>query len=293
MDFIDFVSNNPVILLDGAMGTMLFSNGLASGNAPETWNVDNPDRVRRVHKEYIQAGSQLILTNSFGGSRLRLAQHGLQDRAIEFNRAAASLARAEADLADHPVIVAGSMGPSGSLLKPYGPLDPEDVQASFAEQAKALTEGGVDVLWIETMSDMNEAIAAIDGARQASHLPITATLTFETNGRTIMGVKPEDAARVIAEKDLVAFGANCGTGPDELVAVITTLRSINPDLPLIAKPNAGIPQMLNGQVIYNGTPQIMAQFVIQARQLGANLIGACCGSTPEHIQAMSSALAQG
>lgn len=293
MDFIDFVSNNPIILLDGAMGTMLFSNGLASGNAPETWNVDNPDRVRRVHKEYIQAGSQLILTNSFGGSRLRLAQHGLQDRAIEFNRAAASLARAEADLADHPVIVAGSMGPSGSLLKPYGPLDPEDVQASFAEQAKALTEGGVDVLWIETMSDMNEAIAAIDGARQASHLPITATLTFETNGRTIMGVKPEDAARVIAEKDLVAFGANCGTGPDELVAVITTLRSINPDLPLIAKPNAGIPQMLNGQVIYNGTPQIMAQFVIQARQLGANLIGACCGSTPEHIQAMSSALAQG
>jgi 5-methyltetrahydrofolate--homocysteine methyltransferase len=290
MDIREFLLNNTIVILDGAMGTMLFSQGLTSGNSPEAWNVEHPDRVRKVHHDYIQAGSQLILTNTFGGNRFRLAQHNLQDQAVELNHAAASLARAEADLADHPVIVAGSMGPSGSLLKPYGPLHPEEVQESYAEQARALTDGGVDVLWIETMSDLNEAIAAIDGVRQASDLPITATLTFETNGRTMMGVKPEQAAQMLGEKGVAAFGANCGTGPDEIEAVIETMRRINPDLPLIAKPNAGIPEMVSGEIIYNGTPEIMAQFALNASDLGANLIGACCGSTSEHIQAMAAAL---
>ena len=278
------------ILLDGAMGTMLMAAGLVSGDSPEEWNTRHPDKVRGIHREYIQAGSQIILTNSFGGSRVRLEIHGLQDKVVELNRAAAENARAEADAADQIVLVAGSMGPAGQLLKPLGTMTREEAEKSFADQAKGLAEGGVDLFWIETMSDLAEVKAAVTGIRMVSELPIAATMSFDTRGRTMMGLKPETAVEQLQELDLLLIGANCGTGSEELIEAIKAMRAANPDAILIAKANAGIPQMIGGDVVYNGSPEVMAAYALDVYQAGARLIGGCCGNTPNHIQAMASAL---
>jgi methionine synthase I (cobalamin-dependent) len=279
-----------IVLLDGAMGTMLMEAGLESGNPPEEWNVLYPERIQTVHRAYIQAGSQVILTNSFGGTRFRLGLHNLQDRVGELNRAAAENARKEADAAGRTVIVAGSMGPTGELLAPMGTMSFEEARDAFAEQAAALAEGGVDVLWIETMSDLNEVKAAVEGARSASTLPIAATMTFDTHGHTMMGVSPEKAAQILGDLDLIVLGANCGNGPDEIEAVIEKMRQTNPDAILVAKANAGIPKWVGKELIYDGTPEVMAEYALHARDLGARMIGACCGSTPAHIHAMAEAL---
>jgi methionine synthase I (cobalamin-dependent) len=284
------ISSGEPILLDGAMGTMLMDAGLEQGYAPEAWNVEHPDRVRAVHRAYIQAGSNVILTNSFGGTRFRLKLHNFQDRVVEFNRAAAQNARAEADAAGHPVIVAGSMGPTGELLEPMGTMTFEEAKVAYAEQAGALAEGGVDVLWIETMSDLNEVKAAIEGAQSVSDLPLVATMTFDTHGHTMMGVKPEQAVEFLKAYDLTAIGANCGNGPGEIEAVVTAMRTVAPDVPLIAKANAGIPHWEGSELKYDGTPEVMANYAARVRDLGANLIGGCCGNTPAHIQAMAEAL---
>ena len=280
------------LLLDGAMGTMLMAAGLESGDAPEEWNVLYPERVRAVHRGYIQAGSRLILTNSFGGTRYRLGKHNLQDRVAELNRAAAANARAEADAAPHPVIVGGSMGPTGELFAPMGTMTFEDAKAAFAEQAQALAEGGVDVIWIETMSDLNEVEAAVEGARSACDLPISATMTFDTHGHTMMGVSPERATEAFKGLDLIVMGANCGTGPEEIEMVIETMHKINPQAILVAKANAGLPKWVNHELHYDGTPQVMARYALRVRDMGAQLIGACCGSTPEHIRAMADGINQ-
>jgi 5-methyltetrahydrofolate--homocysteine methyltransferase len=292
----DLLSQPAPILLDGAMGTMLMSAGLNPGDSPELWNVERPYDVARVHRLYIQAGSQLILTNSFGGSRVRLERNGLAGRAFELNRAAAELASQEAVQADHAVLVAGSMGPTGELLQPYGPLTLEQAENAFAEQAAGLIAGGADLLWIETMSDLNEVQAAIAGARRAiaeagREIPIVATMTFDARGRTMMGVRPEQAVQALAALDLLAVGANCGTGPAEVALVIDKMKAAAPEAVLVVKANAGLPRQHGGQVVYDGTPEVMAQYALDMRTRGAKLIGACCGSTPEHIQAMAEALA--
>lgn len=278
------------VLLDGAMGTMLMDAGLEQGDPPEGWNVLYPDRVRAVHRGYIQSGSRLILTNSFGGTRYRLELHNLQDRVTELNQAAAQIARAEADAAPHTVAVAGSMGPSGQLMEPMGTLTYEGAKAAFAEQAAALAAGGVDVLWIETMSDLQEVKAAIDGARAVSDLPVVATMTFDTHGRTMMGVKPEQAVEFLQGLNLSAIGGNCGNGPGEIEAVITAMRAVGPDVPLVAKANAGLPYWEGGELKYDGTPEVMGNYARRVRELGAKFIGGCCGNTPKHIQSMSAAL---
>ena len=288
--FESLLSSTPVVLLDGAMGTMLFEAGLESGDSPERWNVLHPDRVRAVHEAYIQVGSRLILTNSFGGSRYRLTLHNLQDQVSELNRAAADTARAAADEAPHPVVVAGSLGPTGELMAPMGTLTFEAAVEAFAEQAAALAEGGVDLLWVETMSDLDEVRAAVEGAHAATSLPVAATMTFDTHGHTMMGVSPLKAVTVLQELNLIALGANCGNGPGEIEAVIETMRGINPNVPLIAKANAGIPKMVGTQIVYDGTPEVMAAYAVRVRDLGARLIGGCCGSTPAHIRAMAQAL---
>lgn len=292
MELSDYINSHTHILLDGAMGTMLFSRGLVSGSSPDEWNLSHPDEVRSVHRTYIEAGSQIVLTNTFGGSRLRLAQHHLESKTRSINQAAAENALAEAQASSRKVYVAGSMGPTGSLLKPYGPLEPNQVRDAYAEQAEALRDGGVDLLWIETISDLNEISLAIEGAQSTTDLPISATMTFEKNGRTVMGVKPEQAIAKLMNYKPVALGANCGTGPDEIEAVIEKMHQSNPDIPLVAKANAGIPQMIGGQIAYDGTPEIMAEYAVSIRRGGAKLIGACCGSTPEHIAAMSKSLEQ-
>jgi methionine synthase I (cobalamin-dependent) len=284
------LESEPVILLDGAMGTMLMAAGLTSGAPPEEWNVTHPERVRAVHREYIQAGSRLVLTNSFGGNRYRLALHNLQDRVFELNKAAAQNARQEADAAGRLVAVGGSLGPTGELLEPMGTLTPDGAQEAFAEQAAGLAAGGADVIWIETMSDLNEVKAAIAGARAATTLPIVATMTFDTRGFTMMGVSPQKAIESLAGSSLFAIGANCGTGPQELEIAIEKMHQANQQAVLVAKSNAGVPKWQNNQLLYDGTPQVMAGYASHARDLGARLIGACCGSTPAHIRAMADAL---
>ncbi len=280
------------ILLDGAMGTMLFAAGLDSGHSPEEWNVLHPDKVRAIHRAYIEAGSQIILTNTFGGSSVRLESHGLAERVVELNEAAAKNARAEADAAGQLVVVAGSIGPTGQLLEPLGTLTKDAALQSFAAQASGLAAGGVDMFWIETMSDLEEVKAAIAGVRSVSDLPIAATMSFDSHGRTMMGVKPEQAANVLHLEEVQLIGANCGTGSDELIEAIKAIQSTNPELPVIAKANAGIPEMVGTKVVYNGSPQVMAAYAVTVWNEGARLIGGCCGSTPEHIKAMAEALSK-
>ncbi len=284
------LATTDVVVLDGAMGTMLFAAGLVSGASPEEWNVAHPDRIRAVHRHYVDSGSHIILTNSFGGTRYRLKLHNLQERVLELNRAAAENARAEADAAGRLVLVAGSMGPTGELLKPMGNMEFDEAKAAFAEQAEGLVAGGVDLLWIETMSDLEEVRAAVEGVRSVTDLPICATMSFDTNGRTMMGVTPARAVRTMKEWDLAAIGGNCGTGIAELENVIHAMHREAPDVRLIAKANAGIPQWRNNELIYDGTPPVMGQYAQRVRALGAQFIGGCCGNGPDHIAAIAGAL---
>ncbi len=280
-----------VILADGAMGTTLMELGLQFGNSPELWNVELPDRVRQVHRGYLEAGAKIILTNTFGGNRFRLSLHGLQDRAAELNAAGSRIARAEVEASGRRAVVAGDMGPSGGILAPLGDLEPEQAVEAFAEQAAALVEGGVDVIWIETMSSLEELRAAFDGARQASQeIPIVTTMTFDTRGRTMMGVRPEDAVAELRGWGVAAIGGNCGNGPDEIIGVIEKMRATAPEVVLVAKANAGIPRLQDGRAVYGAGPEEMAAYAAAAAKAGARIIGACCGSTARHVQAMAAAL---
>jgi len=280
------------ILLDGAMGTMLFAAGLEPGESPEEWNVLHPEKVQKIHRAYIEAGSQVILTNTFGGSAVRLESHDLAERVHELNEAAAKNAREEADAADQIVVVAGSIGPTGQLLEPLGTLTKEAANQSFAAQAAGLAAGGVDMFWIETMSDLEEVKAAVAGIRSVSDLPIAATMSFDSHGHTMMGIKPEQASQTLHLEEIQFLGANCGTGSDELVEAIKAFKSTNPELPLIAKANAGIPVVVGTEVVYNGSPELMADYAVTVWNEGARLIGGCCGSTPDHIKAMAEALSK-
>lgn len=278
-------------IADGAMGTQLFQAGLPAGDSPETWNVSHPERVRAVHRGYLEAGAQIILTNTLGGTRFRLALHRLENRVADFNCAGAEIARAEVEAAGRPAIVAGDVGPTGEILAPLGTLEYADAVAGFAEQARALAAGGVDVIWIETMSALEEVQAAIEGARRAApQLPIVATMTFDTHGRTMMGVTPEQAAKQLLTWGVDALGGNCGNGMDELLAVIHKMHAAAPEALLVAKSNAGLPEWNHGKTVYRGTPEQMGTYARQVQAAGARIIGACCGSTPAHIRAIAQAL---
>lgn len=280
-----------LILADGGMGTMLMELGLQFGASPELWNVEHPDRVRRVHHGYLQAGARVILTNTFGCNRLRLGLHNLQERVVEFNTAAAKLVREEAGQAGGRAVVAGDIGPSGGILAPLGELEPAEATAAFAEQARGLIAGEVDVIWIETLSSLEEMRAAIDGVRQASaDIPIVATMTFDTRGRTMMGVTPEQAVRELSAWGVSALGANCGNGPDEILSVIEKMKAAAPQAVLVAKANAGVPKLEKGRAVYGAGPEEMAVYAAAAADAGARVIGACCGSTPRHLEAMAAAL---
>jgi len=280
-----------LILADGGMGTMLMELGLQFGASPELWNVEHPDRVRQVHRGYLQAGSRIVLTNTFGGNRLRLGLHNLQNRVVELNRAAARLVRQEVEAAGGSAVVAGDIGPSGGILAPLGELEPAHAVEAFAEQAGGLIQGGVDILWIETLSSLEEMRAAVDGARQASRdIPIVATMTFDTRGRTMMGVTPEQAVQEFSSWGLATFGANCGNGPEEILAVITKMHAAAPQAALVAKANAGVPKLEKGRAVYGAGPEEMARYATAVADAGARIIGACCGSTPRHLEAMAAAL---
>ncbi|MGB9672674.1 MAG: betaine--homocysteine S-methyltransferase [Anaerolineales bacterium] len=285
-NFEKLLQSSDVIILDGAMGTMLMARGLKAGDAPEKMNLEHPDIVAEVHREYIKAGSNVILTNTFGANRFRLKRHGLEDKVRDINIAAAQLARKVTQEFDDEVVVAGDIGPSGEMLKPLGTLTFEEAFQAFAEQAEALANGGVDVIWIETMSDINEVKAAVEGARSVTNLPIVATMSFESRGRTMMGVTPEQLVELGRKYHLSAIGANCGKGPQELEIAIGKMRSFDANINLIAKANAGIPKLVEGNLVYDGTPEVMAEHADKVSQFHVKFIGACCGSTPDHIKAM-------
>jgi len=290
----ELLSKRDVLVADGAMGTNLFLLGLANGAPGELWNVEHPDRVRSVYQGFVDAGSDIILTNTFGANRFRFALHKLEGRVRELNRAAASLAREVADKAGRPVVVAGSMGPTGDVMVPLGPRTSAEAEEAFHEQAAALKEGGAHVAWIETMFAENELEAAVRGAQRAG-LPIVATMTFDTGGRTMMGIRPSDAIKL--SKGLparpVAFGANCGIGPSQMLDSILGLsQGAETGDVIVAKSNCGLPVMGDDmKVRYDGTPEVMASYARLARDAGARIIGGCCGTTAIHVRAMVEALA--
>lgn len=286
----ELLEERGVLLLDGAMGTELFRRGLSSGNPPELWNVEEPDRVASVHQAYVDAGSDIVLTNSFGGTSFRLKLHNLHTRVVELNAAAAAVARSVTDAADRRVLVAGSMGPSGELLVPMGEMTKEQCAAEFALQAQGLAEGGADLIWIETMSDLDEVEAAIRGAQSACDLPIVATLSFDTAGRTMMGVSGLDAVGRLAPLGVAAIGANCGNNLADTEAACVEMRSQGANVHLVAKGNAGIPEWKGVDLHYSGTPEVMAAYAVRLRDAGVKLIGACCGSEPEHLALMRKVL---
>ena len=286
-----WVEAGKVILADGATGTMLMAKGLPPGDAPIIWNAERPDQVRDLHRRYQEAGARLILSNTFSGNRFRLATHRLQGREVELNQAGIRLAREAVSQAGGEALVAGDIGPTGGLLAPLGEISYADAVAAFADQASALAAAGADLLWIETLSDLEEMRAAIEGARRAApELSIVATMTFDTRGRTMMGVTPEQAVTALRGWGAAAVGANCGTGPAEVLEVIRKMKAAAPEAVLVAKPNAGVPELVDGRSVYRADSQAMASYALAAARVGARIIGACCGSTPDHLKAMAQAL---
>lgn len=288
------LAQKDVVLADGAMGTSLFQLGLDNRSSGELWNVEHPDLVASVHQGFVDAGSDILLTNTFGANRYRLGLHKLAERARELNMAGVRIARTVADKAERPIVIAGDMGPIGDILAPFGTRTVAEAEEAFFEQAQALKEGGVDIAWIETMIADNELEAAIRGVQRAG-LAYVATMTFDTGGRTMMGEFPEDAMRRIRASACkpIAFGANCGVGPAQLMdSVIGLVRGAENEAIVVAKSNCGIPVLDSElRVSYNGNPEVMGIYACMARDAGARIIGGCCGTSAQHIKSMSDALA--
>jgi len=290
--FLSLLAERPWLLADGATGTSLFARGLQSGDAPELWNLERPDDIRAHYRSFIEAGSDIVLTNTFGGTANRLKLHKAEGKVGEINATATRLLKQEAAAAGRPVVVAGSMGPTGELFEPLGPLTHADGVAAFRAQAEALAEGGADVLWIETLSAEAEVRAAVEGAASTG-LPIVVTLSFDTNGRTMMGVTPGQWAQLATglPTPLAGYGGNCGVGASELVAAMIGLSEASPaNAVLVAKSNCGVPAWVDGKIVYSGTPELMADYARLARDAGARIVGGCCGTTPTHVAAMKASL---
>lgn len=286
------VLEKTVLVSDGAMGTMLQTRGLTDGGAPELWNVDRPEEIEAILEEYASAGARLITTNTFGGTRGRLAMHGLESRLFDLNKAGAEIARKVADR--HPgTYVMGDVGPSGDLMEPMGTMTPESAKELFAEQIGALVAGGVDAILIETMSDLGEVEAAVRAVQSiAEDMPIIATLSFDTNLRTMMGVKPAQAVQFLSSLGVRIIGANCGRGMDEMrLIAVQMVEGRQEGVFIITQSNAGLPVLVGDEFIYQGSPEEMAEFAQEMKMLGVNIVGSCCGSSPAHTAAITAALA--
>ncbi|MHA6267932.1 betaine--homocysteine S-methyltransferase [uncultured Aliiroseovarius sp.] len=279
------------LMADGATGTTLFNMGLTSGDAPELWNVEQPDNIRALYRGAVEAGSDIFLTNTFGGNASRLKLHDAQNRVRELNSAGAALGREIADASGRTVVVAGSIGPTGDIMEPMGSLTFDSAVEMFHEQAEGLKEGGADVLWVETISAPEEYKAAARAAELAD-MPWCGTMSFDTAGRTMMGLTSADLAQMVETlpKPPLAFGANCGVGASDLLRTVLGFAAQGSERPIIAKGNAGIPKYVDGHIHYDGTPELMAEYAVLARDCGATIIGGCCGTTPDHLRAMRAAL---
>jgi 5-methyltetrahydrofolate--homocysteine methyltransferase len=288
-DIISRLKSDRVIIADGATGTMLQKAGIPLGTPPERWVLENPDPIRDLQRAYVEAGSDLIIACTFGANRARLERAGLAGQLVEINRRAVQIAR---EAAEDRAYVAADIGPTGELLAPIGKLTYEQALETFAEQVAALAQAGVDVIYIETMSDLNEMKAAVAGAQQAaSGIPVFATLSFDHHGRTNMGVKPEQAAEALQALGVAAFGANCGATLEMTEGAVAKMHEAAPQAALIAKPNAGKPHMVGREAVYDAEPEDMAEYAHKFVALGARVVGGCCGSTPEHIRAIAEAVA--
>ncbi len=289
--FITLLESKDALLADGATGTNLFNMGLQSGDAPELWNVDEPNKIEALSQGSVDAGSDLFLTNTFGGTAARLKLHDAQRRVRELNMAGAELGRNVADRAERKIAVAGSVGPTGEIMEPVGELSHALAVEMFHEQAEALKEGGVDVLWLETISAPEEFRAAAEAFKLAD-MPWCGTMSFDTAGRTMMGVTSADMAKLVEDFDPapLAYGANCGTGASDILRTVLGFAAQGTTRPIISKGNAGIPKYVDGHIHYDGTPELMGEYAAMARDCGAKIIGGCCGTMPEHLRAMREAL---
>ena len=274
-----------ILIADGAMGTMLESAGLKPGACPELWNIENADAVRAVHRGYADAGADVVLANTFGGSRPKLERYGLAERVAEINAAAVALVRSIGG-----PFVAASIGPTGRILEPYGDASVEELSEAFAEQMSAC--GEADIVWVETMTDLGEARAAVDAANQATDLPVALTFTYDdtpSGPRTMMGVTPEAAASEIG--DVAILGVNCGT-MDGCLAALQGYREAGAEMPLVARANAGLPKWEHGRTVFPEGPAAYAESVRPLKEI-AGVIGGCCGTTPAHIAAVAAVVREG
>lgn len=289
-NFLKILQDKSHILADGATGTNLFGMGLETGDPPEPWNIDYKDRIRSLHQGFVDAGSDLFLTNSFGGTSFRLRLHNLESKVFELNKAAAVIAREVADHSNRLIIVAGSMGPTGEMIEPHGLMTPKEAMEAFKAQAEGLAEGGVDVLWLETMYSMEELEAAMEAVKDFD-LPVCATMSFDTAGKTMMGVTPANLAKKSKDLNLNGFGANCGIGAPDLLATINDIsKNVDLDTVVISKANCGIPEFVDGNIRYSGTEELMSEYVQIAMNSGARIIGGCCGTSFDHVRAMRKAM---
>lgn len=287
--FLERLRSGDILIADGATGTNHQQNGLPPGAPSDEWVIDEPEKVQALHRAFVKAGSDIFLTCTFNGTRLRLRESKYANRSGEINEHAAQLAREVAE--EHPgVFVAGSMGPIGKLLEPLGELSHDECAANFAEQAAALTKGGVDFLLLETQFALEEALAAIEGIKSVSQLPLIVSFSFDQGTRTMMGLRPSQVAQAIAPLGVVAIGANCGKAPAAMEEIIHEYAAQNLNLPIWAKPNAGLPHLIGDREVYDATPEIMAEFAVKYVQAGAQIVGGCCGNTPAHIAAISQAV---
>lgn len=273
-----------ILISDGAWGTLLQEQGLQPGECPESWNLNHPDRVRAVAQAYIEAGSDLVETNSFGGSRFKLAHYGLDGQTTEINRAAARLSR---EAAGDQGIVLGSVGPTGIILM-MGEVTEEALYEAFSEQVTALADGGADAICIETMTDLQEALLAVKAAKDHTSLEVICTMTFDKtldgDFRTMMGVSVEDMTRSLTAAGADIIGTNCGNGMENMIPIVKRIRAVKSDIPVLVHANAGLPHLREGKNVFDETPQITASFVPLLIEAGAGIIGGCCGTTPEHIK---------
>ncbi len=284
------LSKGEILVADGAMGSLLFQKGLKAGECPEALNTSKPDILEEIAKLYLEAGSDIVQTNTFGGSPMKLAQYGLDDRTEELNRAAVRCVR---NSVSDRALISGSCGPSGRLLKPYGDAEPEDLYHGFRRQIKALIESGVDVICIETMTDATEAAIAVRAAKSISpDTPVMATMTFDKTPKgffTIMGLSIPAAAERLAKEGADILGSNCGSGITDMIGIAQEFR-IATKLPLLIQANAGLPELVGGKLQYPETPEFFAEKALDLIKAGVSIVGGCCGTTPEHIRAIRKAV---
>lgn len=281
------------LMADGATGTNLFNMGLGAGDPPELWNVDHPDRIKKLYSYAVDSGSDLFLTNTFGGNASRLKLHNAQSRVHELNRIGAELGREVADASGRTVIVAGSVGPTGDIFEPMGPMTHALAVEMFHEQAEGLKEGGADVAWLETISAPEEYRAAAEAFARAD-MPWCGTMSFDTAGRTMMGVTSAQMVEMVESlpNPPLAYGANCGVGASDLLRTVLGFAAAGSERPIISKGNAGIPKYHDGHIHYDGTPELMGEYAVLARDCGATIVGGCCGTMPEHLESMHKALSE-